>query len=101
MRDVDVNNSGFIDYTEFIMASTQRDVLLSKSNLDAAFKAFDADGSGKISAQELKDILGGLEGESNENMWQELIQEVDQNGDGEIDINEFKQMMMVMFNTGE
>ena len=55
------------------MASTERDVLLSKTNLDAAFKAFDADGSGKISANELKDILGGLEGENSENMWRELI----------------------------
>ena len=50
MLQVDVNNSGFIDYTEFIMASTQKEVLLSKENIDKAFMSFDTDGNGKISA---------------------------------------------------
>ena len=68
-----MNNSGFIDYTEFIMASTQREVLLSKNNLDAAFKAFDRDGNGKISAEELKEILGGIETDNTEAVWRELI----------------------------
>lgn len=93
MRQVDVNNSGFIDYTEFIVATAQRDKMLNKMNLDAAFKVFDTDGSGKISAQELKDMLGG-DLASNESLWSELIREVDINGDGEIDINEFREMMM-------
>ena len=73
MKQVDMNNSGFIDYTEFIMASSKKEVLLSKNNLDAAFKAFDRDGNGKISADELKEILGGIESENTESLWSELI----------------------------
>ncbi|OMJ74256.1 hypothetical protein SteCoe_26883 [Stentor coeruleus] len=93
MQQVDANNSGFIDYSEFLMASAQKDILLSKANLDNAFKAFDSDGSGKISALELKEILGSG-GHGSEPMFNNLIKEVDQNGDGEIDLNEFKEMMM-------
>ena len=95
MADVDINNSGFIDYSEFLMASTQKEQLLSKSNLDNAFRIFDSDGSGRISANELKEILG--KGSNlNDPIWNELIKEVDQNGDGEIDIIEFKDMMLAL-----
>lgn len=58
MKLVDVNNSGYIDYTEFIMATAGKESLLSIENLDSAFRAFDADRSGKISAKELKTIFG-------------------------------------------
>ena len=93
MQQVDVNNSGYIDYSEFLMASSQKEVLLSKANLDNAFRTFDTDGSGKISAIELKELFGAS-GKASDPMWEELIKEVDQNGDGEIDILEFKSMMM-------
>jgi len=93
MRQVDANGSGYIDYTEFIMATAQKEKMINQMNLEAAFKVFDSDGSGKISAQELKALLGSG-GSENESIWCELIKDVDQNGDGEIDINEFKAMMM-------
>lgn len=93
MLQVDSNNSGFIDYSEFLIASAQKESLLSKNNLDNAFKAFDSDGNGKISANELKELLGGG-AYINEPIWIDLIKEVDQNGDGEIDLSEFKEMMM-------
>ena len=93
MQQVDSNNSGFIDYSEFLLASSQKENLLSKNNLDSAFRAFDSDGNGKISASELKELLGGG-AYANEPIWGDLIKEVDQNGDGEIDLNEFKEMML-------
>lgn len=92
MESVDTNQSGFIDYAEFIAASVKSDHLISDENLEIAFKAFDIDGSGKITVGELKEILGvALESEDIVNR---LIEKVDSNGDGEIDIKEFKQMML-------
>ena len=91
MKQVDINNSGFIDYSEFLIASAKKEVLLSKNNLENAFLMFDTDSSGKINASELRDMLstGG-----DDPVWSELIKEVDKNGDGEIDILEFKDFMM-------
>ena len=96
MREVDSDANGYIDYSEFVTATIQRETLLSKSNLDQAFQAFDSDGSGTISAAELRGILGA-EIAADESVWGELISEVDQNGDGEIDLREFKEMMIKMF----
>jgi calcium-dependent protein kinase len=92
MTQVDSDGSGFIDYTEFLAASMDQYKLLSKSNLKTAFQMFDSDGSGKISANELHEMLGS-EG-SNSGEWAEIIAEVDKNGDGEIDIKEFEEVLV-------
>lgn len=59
--------------------------------LRTAFEMFDRDGSGSIDKTELLAILGG-EGMENMMPKEELmayIQEVDNDGDGEIDFDEF------------
>ena len=43
---MDTDGDGKIDYTEFITAAYNREMLLSKENLDIAFKMFDQDGNG-------------------------------------------------------
>jgi len=51
---------------------------------------FDKDGSGTISADEIKSILGGGKIFGNDQVFNEIIKEVDINGDGEISYEEFK-----------
>ena len=41
MKIVDTNNSGEIDYSEFVTASINRQKLLSKDKLELVFKMFD------------------------------------------------------------
>ena len=96
MELVDTNNSGFIDYSEFITACVKRNHLLNNQSLDIAFKSFDIDGSGKITAEELKNILG-VTVEYSDDIMKGLINQADQNGDGVIDLNEFKEMMLNYF----
>ena len=96
MKEVDINNSGYIDYSEFLMATLKRDTLLSKSNLELAFKVFDQDSSGSITSNDLRNILGnGLITE--ESVWKEMISKVDSNSDGIIDLKEFTAMMISLF----
>lgn len=89
---VDANGSGEIDYSEWIVATINKEKLLSKEKLKAAFTLFDVDGSGAISSEEVKEIL--CKGQKiDEKVWKEIIDEVDIDGNGEIDFGEFSTMM--------
>lgn len=91
-KEIDADDSGAIDYSEFLMATMTESQLLSKEKLQAAFKMFDKDGSGSISRQEIKDALGQMD----EWLVEQIIKEVDENDDGEISYEEFEKMMSKM-----
>jgi Ca2+-binding protein (EF-Hand superfamily) len=58
-----------------------------------AFNVFDKNGTGRISTKELGVIMRSLKQNPTEEELAELIAEVDQDGNGEIDFNEFLFMM--------
>lgn len=67
-----------------------------ESELSEAFKVFDEDGDGFISAKELQVVLGklGLQEEGREiDRVEMMISSVDRNHDGVVDFFEFKDMM--------
>lgn len=92
-QNCDADGSGFIDYTEFLSAGMRLDSASNTSTLKAAFAMFDTDGSGSISLDELRNILGADFLETDE-AWRNLLQEADANGDGEIDMAEFQQLVL-------
>jgi calcium-dependent protein kinase len=92
MNEVDIDRSGTIDYNEFVMAATNRQNILNKEKLEATFKMFDKDGSGSISAEEIRSFLGNSF--TDQKSLDAIIKEVDENGDGEISLVEFKDMML-------
>lgn len=63
--------------------------------LRTAFKMFDKDNSGKIDASEIGALLSGEEFKDlyTKEQLEGAIKEVDENGDGEIDFEEFLHMM--------
>lgn len=93
MKEVDSDNNGFIDYTEFLKVNLDTRKVLSSENLKLAFRLFDKDSSGAISAAELRNVLEG-DMQSDDAVWQEFIHMVDQNSDGEIDLQEFQDMVL-------
>ncbi|BFG38413.1 hypothetical protein CerSpe_246870 [Prunus speciosa] len=91
MQAADVDNSGTIDYGEFIAAMLHLNKVQKEDHLYAAFSYFDKDGSGYITRDELQQACEkfGLE----DVQLDDIIREVDQDNDGHIDYNEFVAMM--------
>lgn len=91
---VDTDRSGFIDYSEFVVAAMNERQLTTNDKLQAAFKMFDKDGSGIISADEIKEVLQfGNNNSMSNSAVDTIIKQVDENGDGEISFEEFVAMM--------
>ena len=91
-KAVDTDESGFIEYTEFVIASINEKKLLSHDKLKAAFKIFDKDNSGTITPSEIKVVLQ-QDGSIPNEVINQIIQQVDANGDGEISLDEFIALM--------
>jgi calcium-dependent protein kinase len=92
MNEVDIDKSGTIDYNEFILAATNRHIIVNKEKLEATFRIFDRDGSGFISSDNIRSFLGNSF--TDQKALDAIIKEVDGNGDGEISLTEFKEMML-------
>jgi Ca2+-binding EF-hand superfamily protein len=90
IKEVDLEGSGTINFDEFkaLMIAHQGD---PESRLRLAFAIFDQDGNGRITTAELHSVMSrfGL-GESE---LEAMIQEVDLDGDGSIDFDEFCQLV--------
>lgn len=101
LKEIDTDGSGVIDYTEFLAATMDKKLYHQEKVVWQAFKRFDVDDSGTIDIQELGKVLGDddvaeamhLE-ERGRGALSQLFNEVDTNGDGVIDFDEFFAMML-------
>jgi len=90
--NIDYDNNGTISFDEFVKAAIDKKKLLTEEKLKAAFGLFDRNGDGDIEAKELKEVIGD-DYNNEDNIWDQMIKEVDLDGNGVIDFEEFKEMM--------
>ena len=67
--------------------------MLQEEKLKAAFDIYDKDGNGTIELDEMKEVLG-VGAKICETVWKEMIDEIDENKDGVVSFDEFKEMML-------
>ncbi|PUZ68472.1 hypothetical protein GQ55_2G031600 [Panicum hallii var. hallii] len=91
MEAADIDNSGSIDYGEFLAATLHLNKVEREDNLFAAFSYFDKDGSGYITHDELQKACE--EFGIRDTHLEDIIRDIDKNNDGRIDYNEFVTMM--------
>lgn len=83
---LDKDSSGEINYSEFLSAMTASRIAMRYDLLREAFRRFDQDGSGVITVDDLREVLGeGFEDAEVEQM----IREADASLDGQISLDEF------------
>lgn len=95
IREVDADGDGHINLEEFIELNT-KDVNPNEiiENLKDAFSIFDIDGNGSITAEELHNVMVSIGDKCSLAECKKMIRGVDKDGDGMIDFEEFKRMMM-------
>ena len=82
-----------INYTEFIAATLDKKIYLNKEKLFAAFKHFDIDNSGWITVTNLKEVMARAGRKIMNEVLKEWINENDKTRDGQINFEEFYEMM--------
>ena len=94
INQCDGDGNGYIDYTEFLTATINWKKLLNKEKLEKVFKVFDKDSDGTISLMEIKEFFGEAGRSIEEDVWKEMMNEADLNGDGQIDLDEFVKLLI-------
>ena len=94
ISEVDVDNSGTIDFQEFLVLMTNKiGEMDTREELLKAFHLFDDDNTGKISLANLKRVAIELGENMTDDELQEMIDEADRDGDGEVNEEEFIRIM--------
>lgn len=93
----DVDEGGSITLQEFIeLSTTKSETEEDIENIKNAFDVFDIDGDGFITVEELNTVMKSFGEECSLAKCGRMIGSVDTDGDGRIDFNEFRIMMMDM-----
>ncbi|XP_003388306.1 PREDICTED: caltractin [Amphimedon queenslandica] len=94
ISDIDKDGSGTIDFNEFLhMMTSKMSEKDSKEEILKAFRLFDDDETGKISFNNLKRVAKELGEKLTDEELQEMIDEADKDGDGEVNEMEFLRIM--------
>ena len=101
MQEMDFDQSGSIDYEEFIGATIHVSKLEKHSNMVRAFEFFDKNGDGFINAEEIEEGLKSSNQAIRKEEVDEIMAQGDKNGDGYVNYAEFCALMRGGARSGE
>ncbi|CAG0883488.1 unnamed protein product [Cyprideis torosa] len=97
IQEVDVDGSGQIEFNEFVLLSSKfmadEDSGVMEQELREAFRLYDKQGQGFITTGVLREIIHELDPKLSEDELDEMIGEIDTDGSGTVDFDEFMEMM--------
>ncbi|XP_045131507.1 troponin C, isotype gamma [Portunus trituberculatus] len=97
IAETDEDGSGELEFEEFVELAAkfliEEDEEALKEELREAFRIYDKGGNGYITTDTLKEILRELDNRLTEEELDGIIEEVDEDGSGTLDFDEFMDMM--------
>ena len=95
--EIDEDGSGELEFPEFIQLAAkflvEEDEEQMKWELKEAFRIYDKQGNGYITTPVLKEILREIDSTLSEDNLDQIVDEVDEDGSGTVDFDEFMAMM--------
>ena len=94
VNEVDIDGNGTVDFPEFLtmMARKMKDIDIESEILEA-FKVFDKNGDGLISASELRHIMSSLGEKLTAEEVEEMMREAEVDDKGHVNYESFVRMM--------
>jgi len=100
IEEIDEDGSGQIEFDEFLILAKKfmtededEDSGELEKELKEAFRLYDKEGNGYISTAVLKTILAELDSSLSDEDLDGMIEEIDEDGSGTVDFDEFMEMM--------
>ncbi|XP_076365226.1 troponin C-like isoform X2 [Tachypleus tridentatus] len=97
ISEIDQDGSGELEFEEFMALAArflvEEDAEAMQEELREAFRLYDKQGQGYINVSDLRDILRALDDKLTEDELDEMIAEIDTDGSGTVDFDEFMEMM--------
>jgi len=95
--EVDDDGSGLLEFEEFAQLAAkfllEEDLVEMKKELKEAFRIYDKEGLGYITNEVFLEILRELDPKLTQENLDDIIEEIDEDGSGTVDFEEFMQMM--------
>jgi len=97
IAEVDTDGSGELEFEEFVTLAAkfmvEEDAEAMQQELKEAFRLYDKEGNGYISTKTLKEILKELDDKLTNDELDMIITEIDTDGSGTVDFDEFMEVM--------
>merc|ERR1739846_204191 len=99
VNEIDEDGSGQIEFAEFCQLCAtflveDPDIETMKKELKDAFRIYDKEGQGFITTETLRGLIGELLAPLTDEEVEGIIEELDEDGSGSMDFDEFCEMMM-------
>lgn len=99
IEEIDEDGSGAIEFAEFAQLCAKflvedPDPETMRAELKSAFRLFDKEGRGFITMAQFRDIIAEVDPKLTDEDLDAIIEEIDEDGSGTMDFEEFCEMMM-------